>query len=389
MRLKVIIVSSFLLLASVFSLNLTFSQSGERFFDTAGEEHQDVRLVVLYPSVSSIKALVALKQEGLFSLENTTVIGVFHEKEKTDYLKSIEFVRENSLERFQFHRVSAEISGNDLFKNNACSLEFEDIFKKSDGIIFFGGPDIPPSLYGKKTSLLTEIEDPFRHFFELSFIFHLLGGHQDEQSHAFIESKPGFPILGICLGCQSLNVGTGGNLYQDIWSECYGKTYLEDVIELGRENWHTNPYARLHQDMKLFPYHMHSIKLAPKGKFCREMGFTPDDTPSVLSAHHQALDGLGKGLHVIATSPDGKVVEAVEHDSFPNVLGVQFHPEFPVLWEKEPNFILTPQDMEKTSLKCFLEKNPPSLEFHKKIWAWFSQKLQESHAKYAPSRKNP
>ena len=43
------------------------------------------------------------------------------------------------------------------------------------------------------------------------------------------------------------------------------------------------------------------------------------------SSHHQAVDRVGRGLRVVALSPDG-VVEGLEHQSLP-VLGVQFHPE--------------------------------------------------------------
>jgi putative glutamine amidotransferase len=42
-------------------------------------------------------------------------------------------------------------------------------------------------------------------------------------------------VFGICLGCESLNVGTGGTLTQDIWSEIYGVLYLEDAVALSKE----------------------------------------------------------------------------------------------------------------------------------------------------------
>lgn len=58
-------------------------------------------------------------------------------------------------------------------------------------------------------------------------------------------------MLGICLGSQTLNVGTGGTLFKDVWSEIYGKKYLEGVIQIGRENLHKNPFARLYPEEKL------------------------------------------------------------------------------------------------------------------------------------------
>ncbi len=125
---------------------------------------------------------------------------------------------------------------------------------------------------------------------------------------------------------------------------------------------------------------MHPIKLKKNGKLCKEFGFNKKDTPYILSTHHQMVGKRGKGINIAATSLDGKVVEAIEHETYPNVLGVQFHPEAPSLWDKEEKFRFTPEDDEGKSLRSILEDNPPSFDFHKKIWAWLSQKLKEYHA---------
>ncbi|MCX6577688.1 MAG: gamma-glutamyl-gamma-aminobutyrate hydrolase family protein [Candidatus Aminicenantes bacterium] len=359
-----------------------WAQTPDRFFDTAGAPAGQVRLVIFYPSLGTITDLVALKDNGLFPADKLEVIGVYHEKEKTNYQAAIRYAQNNNLTWLKFHRVSAELSPQSLFRKNACSPEFETIFKKSDGIIFFGGPDIPPAVYGQKTNLLTGIEDPYRHFFELSCIFHLLGGSQNAAFKGLLESRPDFPILGICLGSQSLNVGTGGTMIQDIWSEVYGKKFLEDVVELGQPDWHTNPHRRLHPENRaLLSYMLHPIQLNGKGKFCIELGFKPDDQPYIMSAHHQMADKLGKGFRVAATSLDGKVTEAIEHERYPNVLGVQFHPEFSMLWTTEPKHKFTPHDRDMIAIKPFLESHAPSFEFHKKLWAWFLEKLQAGRSR--------
>ncbi len=377
--------SSLWLLAFIILAFLTaglWAQTAERFFDTAGAPSDRARLVIFYPSLGTIKDLVALKDNGLFPADKFEIVGVFHEKERTNYRQSIKFATDNNLTWLKFHQVSADIGPASLFKKNACTQEFETIFKKSDGIIFFGGPDIPPTLYGQKTNMFTGIDDPYRHFFELSAIFHLLGGLQDPSFKGLLESRPGYPILGICLGSQSLNVGTGGTLVQDIWSEVYGKKFFEDVVDLGQASWHTNPHRRLHpENRSLLSYMLHPIQLNGKGKLCTELGFKPDDEPYIMSAHHQMADKLGKGFRVAATSLDGKVIEAIEHERFSNVLGVQFHPEFSMLWNTEPKYKFTPQDKELIAIKPYLENHPPSFEFHKKIWAWFQGKLEQNHGR--------
>jgi putative glutamine amidotransferase len=287
-----------------------------RYFDTAPQDTGEIRLTILYPSTGSLNALRTLREKGLFAPEKLKVVGVFHEEERTEYGRSIEMVKERGLDWIGFHKLTGELNKDNLFEDNGLSGELRDIFEKSDGVIFFGGADIPPYIYGESTSLLTGIRTPYRHFLELSFVFHLLGGYQDEDFTPFLASAPSFPVLGICLGEQTLNVGTGGTMVQDVWSEVYGARSLEDVIALGREAWHTNPHARLLPEKRLFGYNLHPIRLLPDGLFVREMGFSPQDAPYIMSAHHQAAEKLGRGMFAIATSPDGKVVETIAHHDF-------------------------------------------------------------------------
>ncbi len=361
------------------ALSLTLSaQTPDRFLDQPRSAGDGLRLVVFNPTAFNIKALATLREKGILDVQGLTVVGVFHVSQKDDFEDSKKLVRENGLDWVKFHAISGAISEPDIFKNNACTPEFETILKKADGVIFFGGPDIPSSIFQRKTSLLVEITDPYRHYLELSAIFHFLGGAQDPKSPALLDSRPKFAVLGICLGFQSLNVGTGGTLTQDIWSESYGKANVEDAIALGPERWHNNPYQRLYPQDKLMPYNFHTLNLMGKGKLVKDLGFNMRDHPRVLSSHHQALGALGQGWSTIATSRDGKIIEAIEHQNFPNVLGIQFHPEHPMLWDVEPRFRQQPGD-PLTSYHAILAGTPGSLEFNQAIWKWFGEKLKESH----------
>lgn len=354
------------------------AQAPDRFLDQPRPAGDGVRLVVFNPTTHNIKGIAALRAKGILDVPDLTVIGVYHVKQKDDFKDSRQLVREKGLDWFKFHAVSGDLSESTLFKKNACTPEFETILKNADGVIFFGGPDIPSSIFHRKTNLLVEITDPYRHYLELSAIFHFLGGAQDKKSQALLDSRPKFPILGICLGFQSLNVGTGGTLTQDIWSEIYKKAYVEDVIALGAEQWHNNPYQRLYPQDNLMAYNFHTLNLRGKGKLAKELGFKTSDHPKVLSSHHQAIGLLGKGWVTIATSRDGKVIEAIEHKKFPNVLGIQFHPEHPMLWDTEPRFRQKPGD-PLTSYNAILAGTPGSLEFNMAIWKWFGEKLKASH----------
>ncbi len=346
--------------------------------NSEGKISKRIRIAIFHPVESTLRSLHHLKAKGLITLEDFEVIGYYHEKELTDFNKAREYVNNNKIEWFKFHRIEGELSSENIFGENPCTPVFRDIFEQSDGMIFFGGEDIPPRLYKEKTSFLTSIVTPYRHLLELSIIFHLLGGYQDESFRPFLEAKQEYPVLFICLGCQSLNVGLGGSLIQDIWSEVYGKSYLEDVALLPRENWHRNPYRHLFPELKIAHYLLHPISFTKESRFLKILGLKPEDHVYVLSSHHQAVEKLGKGLRVAATSVDGRVVEAIEHQKYPNILGVQFHPEYPGLYEKTLTFLIKPDEQEGENFLKVLLDNPPSYDFHKKLWAWFSEKTKES-----------
>lgn len=352
----------------------------DRYLDGAPARDAGVRLVIFNPETFNLRALTTLRNNGTIDIPGLTVVGVYHGRQTGNFAESRKYVEENKIDWIKFHVISAEISEPVLFKRNACTPEFEQIVRKADGVIFFGGPDIPPSVFGEKTLLLTNISDPYRHYLESSAVFHLLGGSQDEKFAPLLEGRPGFPVLGICLGFQTLNVGTGGTLVQDIWTETYGKTTAEDVIALGPEQWHNNPYRLLFPLDRLMGYNFHSLQLGDNGLFVKVMGFKSSDHPRILSSHHQALEKMGRGLVAIASSRDGRVVEAVGHKQYPNVLGIQFHPEHPLLFDPEPRHRQKPGDAP-TSYLAILEGTPPSVEFNKGIWRWFAGRLVESHGK--------
>ena len=356
------------------------AQTPDRYLDTAPGRDGSVRLVIFNPETFNIRALATLRKNGVIDIPGLTVVGIYHYRQTGNFADSRKYVEENGLDWFKFHEVGAEISEPVLFRKNACTPEYELIVKKADGVIFFGGPDIPPSVFGEKTLLLTEITDPYRHMFEASAVFHFLGGFQDEKFLPLLDGRPGFPVLGICLGHQTLNIGTGGTLVQDIWTELYAKTTVEEAIALGPEQWHNNPYRILFPLDKLMGYNFHSLQLGDKSLFVSAMGFKSSDHPRILSSHHQSIEKIGKGLVAVASSRDGRVVEAVEHKKYPNVLGIQFHPEHPLLFDAEPRHRQKPGDAP-TSYLAILEGTPPSVEFNKKIWGWFAGKLVESHGK--------
>ena len=77
-----------------------------------------------------------------------------------------------------------------------------EIVAKLDALVFTGGADVEPARYRKPRAPKCCDPDLLRDDFE----FRLLAAARARR----------LPIVGICRGCQLVNVGFGGTLWQDL-----------------------------------------------------------------------------------------------------------------------------------------------------------------------------
>jgi len=161
-----------------------------------------------------------------------------------------------------------------------------------DGLVLQGGADVAPATYGQQPLDPRWQGDPVRDRYELALL------------REFLRQKK--PVIGICRGCQLLNVAFGGTLYQDIATQV--------------------PDAHRHVDADLYDELSHELRLVPGSALDRL--YPAERTLRVNSIHHQAIDRLGEGLEVEAYAEDGHIIEAVRWQGQGYARGVQWHPEF-------------------------------------------------------------
>jgi putative glutamine amidotransferase len=331
-------------------------------------------VILVHPTKGNLIWFDFLVSNKIIDIENLSVIGLYHEREVYDYSLAEKYVKEKNISYLKFQKITEDISQDMIFQKNACTKVFEELFATSKGIIFTGGPDMPPSIYKEETSLLTEITDPFRHYFEISFLFHLLGNEKHPDVEPLLDKNPDYVLYGICLGMQTMNVATGGTMIQDIPSEIYKLNSVEQVLLQTQNQQHSNYYNKLVVDSLLFEGNFHEIAIKYSKPFIGNANSV--SMPLVLSIHHQAVEKTGSRLSILATSADGKIIEALGHQKFVNVLGVQFHPEriylhnTKLLRRKSPN--------ENLVLGNDLLKDHGSYEFHLSYWKEFSRKISEN-----------
>ncbi|MFB0546507.1 MAG: gamma-glutamyl-gamma-aminobutyrate hydrolase family protein [Anaerolineae bacterium] len=165
------------------------------------------------------------------------------------------------------------------------------VYDLVDGLLLSGGDDVDPAYYGEplheKCGPVSRERDEFE--------FTLIRWAMDE----------GKPLLAICRGIQVLNVALGGSLYQDIQAQAQWADKHDRHPDYPRD--------------RLF----HTVIVAPQTRLAHILGTAP---LTVSSSHHQAVKDVAPGLAVAARASDN-MVEAVEAESHPFAIGVQWHPE--------------------------------------------------------------
>jgi putative glutamine amidotransferase len=155
-----------------------------------------------------------------------------------------------------------------------------------DGLLFSGGSDLDPEIYGQEAHAETDGVVPERDRGEIALL------------QAALERD--MPVLAVCRGSQVLNVARGGDLVQ----------HLPEVV--GDEKHKHTPGV----------FADHDVDLVSGTRVQQILG----DHAPVKSHHHQGYGQLGEGLREAARADDG-TIEALEDPSLRFALGVLWHPE--------------------------------------------------------------
>jgi len=162
----------------------------------------------------------------------------------------------------------------------------EETLDALDGLLFSGGSDLDPKLYGQESHAETDGVVPQRDRAEIALL------------QAALERD--MPVLAVCRGSQVLNVARGGDLVQ----------HLPEVV--GDEKHKHTPGV----------FADHDVDLVSGTRVQQILG----DHAPVKSHHHQGYGQLGEGLREAARADDG-TIEALEDPSLRFAVGVLWHPE--------------------------------------------------------------
>jgi gamma-glutamyl-gamma-aminobutyrate hydrolase PuuD len=162
----------------------------------------------------------------------------------------------------------------------------EETLDAVDGLIFSGGSDLDPELYGEEAHAETVGVVRERDDFELELMRAALARD--------------LPVLAICRGSQVLNVALGGGIEQHVPDRVAADTHKETP----------GVFAE------------HDVDVLGGTKLASILGERTD----VKSHHHQGFGELGSGLRESARADDG-TVEALEDPNRRFTLGVLWHPE--------------------------------------------------------------
>ncbi|MCP4262379.1 MAG: gamma-glutamyl-gamma-aminobutyrate hydrolase family protein [Planctomycetes bacterium] len=211
-----------------------------------------------------------------FSLDNTLLgqIGI------TD----VTYQRVMSASGGRLIKMRPNAAGGPYVNTQAVKALLEE--EQIDGVLLTGGGDVDPNLYGGDPNT-TRLVHRLRDDFEIALIR--------------AARERGLPMLGICRGCQILNIALGGTI------------------------------RNLRKEPDVKGLHMvltgHTVDLDPNSKLVETLGIT--HLAKVVSLHGNSVLELAPGVRIAATGP-GDVIEAIEADSAGQtgwIVGIQWHPE--------------------------------------------------------------
>lgn len=350
-----------------FSLILLLSCTRHNVPDNLSRQN----VILVRPTLTHLQNIIYLIENNIITIPDINLIGLYHKSDTYDYKQVSSFLNDNNINYVILKKIDCEIDLKSIFVKNDCSDEYQDYFSDAKGIIFFGGPDIPPVTYNQKNNLLTNSSNFTSQFFELSFLFHLLGRSDYKNFIPLLAQNKNFTVMAICRGMQAMNIATGGTLTQDIPTSLLGINCIEDLCVVDSVN-HLNYWTSLPLFENNLHGNFHSINLSPNSFFIQEMDINPNLKPKIMSAHHQCIDKISLDFRPIAHSCNMDIIEAIQHKKYKNVYAVQFHPEPDLLYNNEP--VLLKNDTIPTLGKDYLKKHN-SLMFHILFWKNFSQKI--------------
>lgn len=190
-----------------------------------------------------------------------------------------------------------QAGGLPLLLPNLPDVDAEAVLASLDGLLLSGGGDIDPVYWHEAPHPALGLVDPARDAFETALVRAAL--------------RRDLPLLGICRGVQVMAVATGGDLWQDLPSQCSGGLCHRQTT-LRAETSHTvaveahSLLARVLWPNVTIPAQSHVV--------------------AVNSFHHQAPRACGIVFSAIASSPDG-IIEGLVAPDATFALGVQWHPE--------------------------------------------------------------
>jgi putative glutamine amidotransferase len=197
-----------------------------------------------------------------------------------------DWVREAAVLPVAYHRAVERARAVPLLVPPSVRATVPILVERVDALIFSGGGDVDPSLYGEEPHEETGSPQPLRDRFEFALL------------RAAIDAD--LPFLAVGRGMQVLNVVREGTLIQ----------HLPDVVGGHAHSPAPGRFGR------------HSVQISVTSLLGKTLG----DNAEVATGHHQAVKRLGKGLATVAWADD-QIVEAVELQGHRFGLGVQWHPE--------------------------------------------------------------
>lgn len=172
-----------------------------------------------------------------------------------------------------------------------------EILDGVDGVLFSGGCDVDPALYGEPCYKRNGYITPWRDIWEIALLKECM--------------RRKMPVFGICRGIQLMAAALGAKLRQDVYT---ADRYTPEDFDSTKVLQHRQEAPNW--------YGIHSVSTKQGSRLSQILG----PQAWVNSFHHQCVAPGTWPYEITAMAPDG-TIEGIEIADYPYFVAVQWHPE--------------------------------------------------------------
>lgn len=104
-----------------------------------GQNKNISRLGIINPTPTNMRNAMNLVSKKHITADSLVIVGIYHESQTSSIAATNKFLKENEYNTISIEIIEGELLTKNLFEENNCTSQFQELFANTDALIFFGG----------------------------------------------------------------------------------------------------------------------------------------------------------------------------------------------------------------------------------------------------------